>query len=374
VRDRSITLLNNQGLDQHGGGVRILERLATWFARENDVHIVAETAARDGPFVQHTIPPLPSPRGPAWRWQPLRRVRHLARVVPPLLERADVVICLDPHFVQAIANVRPRLCAYVSLSAVPRQEWWAERGATALLRAIQYAWIERRMLRRAHVCVVASRFHAAEIRRFELVPGFSPLVLPPVFAVPGAAPTRAASPPIVLVVARLVRSKNVEAAIDLAERTRDLDCRFVIVGDGDQREALERRARPLGQRVHFAGSVEAAPFYRDATALFHASRYESFGIVLVEAMQHGVVPLCGAPGPRCRTATAEIVTDGVSGLWFDLDDAASGERALRSLLGEPTRRVVLAAGARARANELLARDYGADLERALDDAGDAGAG
>jgi glycosyltransferase involved in cell wall biosynthesis len=369
VRDRSITLLNNQGLDQHGGGVRILERLAEHFGRANRVRILAESAAPDRPFAQHTIQRAAAARGLAWRWQPLRKVRHLARVVPPLLADADVLICLDAHFVAAVARVRPRLCAYISLSALPRQEWFAERGTTALLRALQYAWIERRMLRHADLRVVASEFQAREIRRYELLPRLQPLVLPPVFAVPGAVRTTASLPGTVLVVARLVRLKNVDRVLALAERTRDLDCRFVVVGDGDQRAALERRARPLGDRVRFLGSVDARPLYREATALLHMSRYESFGIALVEAMQHGVVPLCGAPGRGCATASAEIVVDGVSGLWFDLDDPAAGERALRSLFGDPARRALLGEGAQARAQQLLRRDYAAELERALEGAG-----
>ncbi|MEO6593929.1 MAG: glycosyltransferase family 4 protein [Planctomycetota bacterium] len=366
MRDRSITLLNNQGLDQHGGGVRILGRLAEHFARANDVRIIAESKSGDRPFAQDTFAPLPAPHGPAWRWQPLRKLRHLARVVPPLLANADVVICLDPHFVQALAAVRPRLCVYISLSAVPRQEWFAERGTTALLRALQYAWIERRMCKCSDLQVVASQFHAREIRRFECLRGLAPLVLPPAFAVPDAVRTTAGKPSLVLVVARLVRLKNVDRVIELAELTQDLDCRFVVVGDGDQREALEQRAQPLGDRVQFVGGVEAGPFYREATALLHMSRYESFGIVLVEAMQHGVVPVCGAPGRRCKTATAEIVVDGVSGLWFDLDDLRSAERVLRELLGDPQRCTQLSAGAEARAQQLLSRDYAADLERALE--------
>jgi len=366
VRDRSITLLNNQGLDQHGGGVRILERLAAHFARHNRVVVVAETAAGERAFAQRVIPPLAPPRGPSWRWQPLRKVRHLARVVPGIVGAADVVIALDPHFHGAVARLRPRLAAYVSLSAAPRQEWFGERGTTALSRALQYAWIERRMVRRCGVHVVASEFHANEIRRFERLPRFAPLVLPPVFPVAGARPTTAAPPPLVLVVARLIALKNVDLAIDLAERMHDVACRFVIVGDGDQRERLERRARPLGERVRFAGSTDAAPFYREATVLLQPSRYESFGITVVEAMQHGVVPVCGRPGPRCATASAEIVVEGVSGLLFDLDDVAAGERVLRELLANDARRAALAAGAQRRAHELLARDYATEVEAALD--------
>jgi len=366
VRDRHITLLNNQGLDQHGGGVRILDRLAAHFAKHNRVQVVAESAAAAREVAQRTLPPLPTPRGPAWRWQPLRKVRHLARVVPSLVGRPDVVICLDPHFHAAIAQLCPKLSVYISLSAAPRQEWFAERGTTAAARALQYAWIERRMVARSHVQVVASRFHANEIRRFEMLPCFRPLVLAPVFAPANAQPTAATAPPTVLVVARLIRLKNVGLAVDLAERTRDIPCRFVIVGDGDQRGMLEARARWLGDRVKFVGGIDAAPFYHEATVLLHSSRYESFGISLVEAMQHGVVPLCGKPGRRCATATDEIVTDGVSGVLWDLDDMDGVERALRSLLGDANRRAALAGGARARANELLARDYATDIENALD--------
>lgn len=369
MRDRSVTLLNNQGLDQRGGGVRILERLAEHFARSNDVCVVAESAAGARPFRQQTLPPLRPARGPAWRWQPFRKLRHLARAVPTLVPAPDVVICLDPHFERAVARLRPRVCAYVSLSAMPRQEWFAERGGVALARAVQYAWIERRMVARAHLCVVASRFQAREMRRFELMPRFAPLILPPALPVPGATPTTAAAPSLVVVVARLVRLKNVDRVLDVAERTADLACRFVIVGDGDQRAALERRARSLGDRVRFVGAADAAPFYREATALLHVSSYESFGIVLVEAMQHGVVPVCGAPGRRCATATGEIVVDEVSGLLFDVGDPGAAERALRRLLGDPGLCARLRAGALARADELLRVDYAAALEQALEAVG-----
>lgn len=369
MSERSITLLNNQGLDQHGGGVRILAALAAHLSARHRVRVVAESAAGGCPFEQTTIPAVPPARGPSWRWQPLRKVRHLARVVPGLLgdAAADVVVCLDPHFVGAVARLRPRRCVYVSLSAVPRQEWFAASGLTAWLRAAQYAWIERRMMARADVRIVASEFHAREVRRFELLPRTRLRVEPPALPVAGARPTAAVRPSVVLVVARLVPAKNVECALALAARTRDLPCRFVIVGDGDCRSALAARAAACGDRVVFAGAVDAAPWFREATVLLHPSRYESFGMVLVEAMQHGVVPLCGAPGPRCRTASGEIVTEGVSGLFFDLDDATAGERALRRLLTDEALRRTLSSGAMARAAELLQRDYAAAVARSIEE-------
>jgi phosphatidylinositol alpha-1,6-mannosyltransferase len=85
---------------------------------------------------------------------------------------------------------------------------------------------------------------------------------------------------------------------------------LVIVGDGNDRRRLERRAVGLGDRVRFLGLVsdEVRERLYDACEFFAMpSRDEGFGLVFLEAMQAGKACI-GAVG-----AASEIIEDGVTG-------------------------------------------------------------
>ena len=81
--------------------------------------------------------------------------------------------------------------------------------------------------------------------------------------------------------------------------------RLILVGEGSDREALEAQCGPLGiaDQVTFAGMLsrrQVAEAVRGCTALVLASRYETFGMALVEALAAGkpvVATDCG--GPSC---------------------------------------------------------------------------
>jgi glycosyltransferase involved in cell wall biosynthesis len=63
--------------------------------------------------------------------------------------------------------------------------------------------------------------------------------------------------------------------------------RLVIVGDGENRGALEELAAG-DQRIVFAGhQTEIAPFYRAFDVFVSASRFEPFGLAIIEAMAAG---------------------------------------------------------------------------------------
>ena len=94
---------------------------------------------------------------------------------------------------------------------------------------------------------------------------------------------------MVLTVGRLGREKNVELAIEAFARLNDPLARFVAIGDGPHRETLERIASRCGiaSRVCFAGEIprEHLPdIYASADAFLFASRTETQGLVLVEAL------------------------------------------------------------------------------------------
>lgn len=367
----SIAFLNNQGLASIGGGVTILQHLVADLAAGHDVTVLSYDqpgAAPDGVRQVAMDPPATAP-GPLWRVAPLHRARQLARAaVPEGLRRADLVVALDCHFGDMLRRVRPRRLIYLSLSCTPRQEWFGGSGLHAGLSFLQYAWLERRLARLASRTVVASEAHAAEMRRFDLMPGFRPLVLHPVFPAPEAAsPRRQADIVTVLSAGRLEPGKNFAAVLDLAARLKDLPCRFVIAGGGPELGRLQAKALALGvdDRVAFTGPVPSLdPLLAEADLFLHTSRYESFGIAPFEAMRAGVPPVCAKGDVAgCR----EVMQDGMDSLFVDFGQPEAAAGALRRLISNRPARERMGEAARASAAGILAQDYAARFRAAVDE-------
>lgn len=155
---------------------------------------------------------------------------------------------------------------------------------------------------------------------------------------------------LVLGVGRLVEKKGFDLLIDaiaiLAPSRPRLRC--VIVGDGDQRAALEQQvaANAIADRVTFTGAVpqnEVSGWLRRAQVLAAPCRVGTDGnqdalpTVLIEAL--------GAGLPSISTAVAgipEIITDGIEGMILDHDDSGALATALAELLGDPGRRASMA--------------------------------
>lgn len=147
-------------------------------------------------------------------------------------------------------------------------------------------------------------------------------------------------------VARLVGFKNhgllLEAFADLLVRRPHTS--LLLLGDGPERESLERRCRELG----IAGRVIFAGFREDARSLMAGldvlalpSRGEPFGRVLIEAMQAGV-PVIGADSG----GIPDIIEHGRNGLLLPLDDVPAWTAALERLLDDAALRTRLVAGGR----------------------------
>jgi glycosyltransferase involved in cell wall biosynthesis len=132
------------------------------------------------------------------------------------------------------------------------------------------------------------------------------------------------------------RVKRVGLLIDvfagLARGRRDLV--LLIAGDGEDRQALEARARAVApQAVRFlgwcGGATQLAPLYAAAECLVLVSRSEGFPTVIGEAMA------CGLPVVATDVGgVAEMVENGATG-WLlpdGADEHVSAE--LRRALGE----------------------------------------
>lgn len=112
----------------------------------------------------------------------------------------------------------------------------------------------------------------------------------------------------VLFVGRLVDWKAVDIVIDAAGITKK-PVNLIIVGDGDQRAALEQQVKTKGyQHVHFTGMVphaEVNRYYDQADIFVLPSVRECGGAVVLEAMARGLPVIATNWGGPADYITAE---------------------------------------------------------------------
>jgi glycosyltransferase involved in cell wall biosynthesis len=115
-----------------------------------------------------------------------------------------------------------------------------------------------------------------------------------------------------------------------------IDAKLTIVGGGDEeyRRRLEAivRSHDLRDRVDFTGRVsDGFPFMENSDVVLVCSRAEGFGRVTIEAMLAGK-PVVGA---KCG-ATAELIQDGSTGLFYKVEDPADLAEKIRYLYDNPS--------------------------------------
>jgi glycosyltransferase involved in cell wall biosynthesis len=154
-------------------------------------------------------------------------------------------------------------------------------------------------------------------------------------------PTRPVDFTFVLV-GRLERRKGVDLAIEAVERVPE--ARLEIVGEGDQRAALEHlaRARGVERRVRFHGHVDdGRAIIAHADAALCSSRSEGLGIALLEAMAMARPVVGFAVG-----GVPEIVTDEHTGLLARAGDIEALAARMRDAAGSSDRLRALGRAAR----------------------------
>jgi glycosyltransferase involved in cell wall biosynthesis len=168
------------------------------------------------------------------------------------------------------------------------------------------------------------------------------------------------SGPTVVAIGRLHRQKGFDLLLAAFARHAPAEARLVILGEGDERAALEAQARALGLdgRLWLPGFAAAPERYLAHAAVFAlSSRWEGFGHVIVEAMAAGAPVLA----TRCPYGPAEIIADHETGLLVPPEDADAFGAGLAAALADPARRQRLAQAARAAAaryeSARVAEDY-----------------
>ncbi|MBS1807396.1 MAG: glycosyltransferase family 4 protein [Acidobacteria bacterium] len=142
--------------------------------------------------------------------------------------------------------------------------------------------------------------------------------------------------PIIAYVGRIAREKGWRRIIALAERLRGDNCHFLICGDGNERDLLERELKKRGliSMVTVTGYiaqevVPAALSY--ATVLVLTSLHEEFGGILIEAMSMKVPQVAFNVG-----GIPNVIVDRETGILVPPDNIETMALAVRELIRSPT--------------------------------------
>jgi phosphatidylinositol alpha 1,6-mannosyltransferase len=159
-----------------------------------------------------------------------------------------------------------------------------------------------------------------------------------------------ADTPVLLLVSRLVKEKDLAdlVEVDRILRARGVRFRLALVGDGPMRAELEER---LPEAV-FAGhrhGAELAAWYASADVFLFPSTTETLGNVVLEAMASGLpTVVVDRGGPQ------DLVEPGETGLLARANDVVDLADRAERLLRDPAERERMAAAAHAAA---AARDW-----------------
>ncbi len=133
----------------------------------------------------------------------------------------------------------------------------------------------------------------------------------------------------IIFVGRLIDGKGVDILLKAAAET-DIDYRLTIVGDGPERENLEKLAEKLqiGDKVEFAGvQWNVSEWLKDADVFVHSARCnEGFGITLVESMASGVPCIAVKKG-----AIPEIIDAGIDGFILEENNEVNLAKKLKEV-------------------------------------------
>lgn len=230
---------------------------------------------------------------------------------------------------------------------------------------------ERRALANAAHVIVTSAFTARRlVAAYGVAPADLAIVEPGLDKPERTGPRERAGTPRLLCVASLIPRKGHAVLIEALSQIADLDWRCDCIGDIRRdpacvaaiRDALDRHQ--LTGRIHLAGShppetLSAA--YDKATLFVLPSYYEGYGMVVTEALAHGLPVVTTTGG-----ALADTLPDD-AGFAVPPGDAEALAAGLRRLLSDADAYTALAAGA-ARAAAALPSwdDAGARFAAILD--------
>lgn len=293
------------------------------------------------------------------RFHAFSRVRRVLReqfVLPRLLRRAGVDVLWNPGYVTPLRSPCPRLTSVLDM----QYKRFPEDLPPAGLRATRF--LVGAALRRSEGIATISEFSRQEILAFSRVPfdniAVTPLAADAAFGEPLPGRLLAervltllrGADPYVLCVANSYPHKSLQTAVEAFGRiAADVPHRLVMVGQPRLGEpAVEAAVSALPQperviRLRYVSRQDLAVLYQAADAFVFPSRYEGFGLPVLEAMKAGLPVVAARAG-----ATPEVGGDAIR--YVPPGDAEALAAELRRVLFLPQEeRAALTHAARERA-------------------------
>lgn len=121
---------------------------------------------------------------------------------------------------------------------------------------------------------------------------------------------------VILCVSRLAREKCVDKILTMwwSLSCQLTEWRLVIVGDGPERLKLEAMVSKNNiPRVEFIGFASPIPYYQKAKMFWMTSKFEGWGMTLIESMQQGCVPVVF----QTFSSAKDIISSGYNGFLIE---------------------------------------------------------
>jgi glycosyltransferase involved in cell wall biosynthesis len=149
-------------------------------------------------------------------------------------------------------------------------------------------------------------------------------------------------------IGRMTAIKHIPDVLDAFARLRELgvDARLVLVGNGPDREEVERRAHELGIArftLYLGYQRDIAPYYALFDALLLPSGNEGTPVVAIESLAAGTPVVATRVG-----GVGDVVADGVDGLLTNVGDVRGLAAALERLARDPALRAAMGRAGRER--------------------------
>ena len=324
-----------------GGAERVIVNLAQGIT-ERGIRVDLVLAAAEGPLLDQ----LP----PAVRLIDLGATRVLRSIVPLARylrrERPRVLVSSMGH-ANLVAVWAARLAGLVVPVIVTEHNTLSqETSRQSRLSGKLWPHLLRTFYPWATTIVAVSRGAADDLARTSGLPRdrvevvYNPVITPTMMALARQAPDHpwfaAGQPPVILGVGRLTRQKDFATLLRaFAEVRRQRPARLLILGEGEDRPALEALATELAVADDLAlpGFQENALAFMAGSAVFAlSSAWEGLPTVLIEALAAGtrVVSTDCPSGPR------EILQDGRLGALVPVGNAAALAAAILEAMDRPT--------------------------------------
>lgn len=338
-----IAVLSRNFSTTGGGAERYSIALVEQLAVRHEVHVFAQAIAHDFPGVNYHRIPMPMER-PRWinqlyfGWKTWRATRT----------GFDIV---HSHENSWHGNVQT-----VHVLPVKHTLFAGKRGLALALRWLKvvtsprllaYLWLEKRRYAwglRKQIVAASESLRDVVAQTFPRAQSMLSVVAPGVEAAPGRGKPEvrdaarrslglsSGAGSWLLFVGNDVVRKGLPALLE-ALRQLPSDVGLLVVGQGDGQAQAMAQAQELGlaSRVRFLGALrDMEPVYKAADVLVHPTLEDAYGMVVLEAMAHGL-PVVVSQARYC--GIARELRDGVDALLLqDPRDAAAMTSAIAKVL------------------------------------------